>query len=71
MPNIFEAFFGSVAIIAISFEDTLNILAWLPFSGVTLIVEFTKSMSVHLRFQAHQLPALVVYPKFWCLPQER
>lgn len=40
-----------------SLLETLKILGLLPFSGVTPIVLFTKSTSVHFRFQAS--PALM------------
>ena len=52
MPNILADFLGSVFIMAKSLFETLNMRAWLPFSGVMLTVEFTESMSVHFRFQA-------------------
>ena len=52
MPNILSDFLGRVFSMASSLLLTLNMRAWLPFSGVMLIVAFTQSMSVHLSFQA-------------------
>ena len=60
-PKILSDFLGIKFIIESSLLETLNIRAWLPFSGVTPKVEFTKSMSVHLRFQASPIRILVSF----------
>jgi hypothetical protein len=57
-------FLGSLLIIASSLLDVLNMRARLPFSGVMLIVEFTKSMSVNFRFQASPIRKSVCKGRF-------